>query len=525
MRQIRGLFVASVVAAMTGFGCQMHGGLAASARVRMPDTVRIMCNLDAWSGLSSPSGDEQIVGPEGTRQYMELLAGTGVQDVLFNVNAKRTTYRSDVWEAMWDGQEDTESNTGHWRVPKEYHDQGYDYPAVAVQACREKGMTPWISIRMNDSHYAPLADHDHSYHSTFWKEHPQWWVAPYRFITWHDRCLDYGQKEVRDHYMALIKEVLTRYDMDGLELDFMRFMRYFRPGQMREGTQILTQFVSKVRRQVKKAEKRWGHEITLGVRVPSRPEIASSLSLDAIAWARIGLIDLVVAQSSWEGSDSDIPVELWKELLAGTGVTLAVGFEDGITPYRPARPRTSPEFDTALALAAVHRGADVVYLMNHHDGSHISPDRETYRQLLIDLGSVKALRHRERHHMVTQAFSWPVTDGLAPATSLPYTGRWGIFRLYTGPRPTAKQSTTIRLGIQDHRKPARVYLNGTLCSWERTDEKWEIYAVASQAVKEGYNVIEVAADEQVTPNAVADPVEPREPKKELTITWVEIRIK
>ena len=34
-----------------------------------------------------------------------MIAGAGVTVLLCNTNARRTNYRSDVWEAFWDGYE------------------------------------------------------------------------------------------------------------------------------------------------------------------------------------------------------------------------------------------------------------------------------------------------------------------------------------------------------------------------------------------------------------------------------------
>ena len=499
--------------------------------------VRVMFNSDAWApvdGFKRADPNETLELPNGISRYVDIMAGTGVTDMLINVNAQRTNYRSDVWQATWDDQEDKT----YGDRARLFYEAGGDYPAYMVKLCRDKGMRGWLSIRMNGSHHAPGYMHDSPYHSKFWNDHPEWWVAPYRFITWSDRCLDYGQKEVRDYYMALVEEVLTRYDMDGLELDFMRFLRYFRPGSQKEGTKILNDFVAQVRELARAAEKRLGHKIELAVRVPARPLIARAMSMDAIAWAKQGLVDMIVAQSPWESSDSDIPIELWKELLAGADVTLVVGFEDGVSAYRPRREFTSIERNRGLALAALHRGADAVYLMNHHDGLHLTgkitdigpgivpPTREEYRQLLTDIGSPGALHAKPRHHLVNQIFTWADTDGLAPAASLPFTGRWGLFRLYIGPRPLADQNMIIRLKIEKGVEPARVYLNGTLCLPKANEAPWYSYDVPAQAIKEGYNLIEVAADKEVTPNiALRDPVEKREPEKEFTIGWVEIRIK
>ena len=95
---------------------------------------------------------------------------------------------------------------------------------------------------------------DHPGHSTFWKLHPQWHLS--------NGALDYERPEVRELYMKLIEEVCSRYDLDGLELDFLRFWLYFRPGHEQEGTKLMTAFVKKARVATQAAAKRLGHSCT-----------------------------------------------------------------------------------------------------------------------------------------------------------------------------------------------------------------------------------------------------------------------
>ena len=48
------------------------------------------------------------------------------------------------------------------------------------------------------------------------------------------------------------------------------------------------------------------------------------MGLDAVHWARDGLVDLGLTNSPfWETSDFNMPVRLWRRLLDGTGVSLA----------------------------------------------------------------------------------------------------------------------------------------------------------------------------------------------------------
>ena len=140
------------------------------------------------------------------------------------------------------------------------------YPGV-IQRCRHHGIAPWISIRMNDVHYNDNLDHP--FHSPFWRK-------PELFRDGHPgyfaRALDYAHAEVRDHYLALITETLERYDIAGLELDFMREPYLFSMGREPEGRQILTGWLREIRTLAKAAAKRRGHAVMLGVRVPSSPD-------------------------------------------------------------------------------------------------------------------------------------------------------------------------------------------------------------------------------------------------------------
>ena len=60
--------------------------------------------------------------------------------------------------------------------------------------------------------------------------------------------MDYGHAEVREHYRLLIEELLDRYDMDGLELDFTRHYFYFGIGRELEGAKVLTEWVGDIRK-------------------------------------------------------------------------------------------------------------------------------------------------------------------------------------------------------------------------------------------------------------------------------------
>ena len=59
----------------------------------------------------------------------------------------------------------------------------------------------------------------------------------------HDalRLHNYMLAPVRDTYYAIIKEVCTNDNVDGAELDFQRYLRFFRNDEIEEGKQAMTE--------------------------------------------------------------------------------------------------------------------------------------------------------------------------------------------------------------------------------------------------------------------------------------------
>ena len=252
---------------------------------------------------------------------------------------------------------------------------------------------------------------------------------------------------MRDHYRALIIETLERFDIDGLELDFMREPYLFSVGQEQQGRQVLTEWLRGIRSLVDDAAKRRGHAVMIGVRVPSDPHTALGLGLDAPVWAKEGLVDLVVVTPRWATLEFAMPLEKWRRLL-GDRVTLAGGLE---VIYRTGSPdipvrHVSREEATGAAVAVLSGGADVVYLFNYfqlRNGIHwLIPQ---YQSMLQSFSSLKALTKQPRRHAVT--FRDVVVPGENYRPPLPARGTQISFALPLGPIPSADWQAEVAIEI------------------------------------------------------------------------------
>jgi hypothetical protein len=431
--------------------------------------------------------------------YIDLVARMGIRTFITCVNAQKANYASRVWEPDWSGYDPKAGDdqpvlryippaaipATRQRLDsaKRLADLGINLHARLLQRCRERGIGAWVSVRMNDVHDCLLEDS--SLLSTFYKQQRaagllraghrggEWWA---------DRGLDWSRPEVRDHYFKLVVEQLETLDLDGLELDWMRFVYHFRPGHELEGGRIITEWMTRVRAACDRAAVRLGHPVRLGVRVPTRPETARRCGFDAVAWARAGLVDLVVPTPFWTTTDFDVPIGEWKRLLEGTGTQLAGGIEIRYQPI-PNGPATmmGPELAAGAALPLLAGGADAVYLFNYDplplmrmttaNGNEKLWKMDSLATFGRALQSVETLAAQPRLHAVAfrdvRAPGEPADNAL-PAGDSGVDFPWppgSAVRIQTGPKPTGRTSELrVQFGEASEVAKVRVFVNSTECA-------------------------------------------------------------
>jgi|UniRef100_UPI00404A8773 hypothetical protein len=456
---------------------------------------------------------------QSIHDYIDRLAGAGVGTFISCGNAMKANVATEVWEPEWSGYDpagpDDQPALRHLpssSIPgtrnrldaaKRLADQGINFHAEALARCRHHGMGAWMTIRMNDVH--GCMDPDSPLLSAFFKEQraARKLRAMHRDRFWMDRALDWELPEVQEHYLKYICEVLSRYDLDGIELDWMRFVVHFRPGRELVGGKVIIAWMHRVRAECDRAAKRLGHPVLLGARVPTRPESARRIGLDGVAWARSGLIDLLVATPFWATADFDVPVDEWMRLLAGTKVHFSVSVE---VRYQPAPEGPAQMLSTALlsglGATILHGGADSVYLFNIFPTGH-GLDKlwgaENFNAVLRSLSALPDVAARERVHAITyhdvRAPGEPMGNAL-PATDdkwdQPSPGGFA-FRIQTGPKPETNRAVQLIVEWGKSEPSAdtvRAYLNGHALSRFSAAEAVWTYTVPAKLLEDEAQVIE-----------------------------------
>lgn len=404
-------------------------------------------------------------------QLVDQYAHTEVGALIFSVNSQRTSYATKAkgWQPMWQGfhpdkgpNQPLLESTGAdargriYAILKsawDYDRKGIDVYEKWIERCKKWGISSWLSMRMNDIHYS---DDEKSWaHSDMWRNHPE-------LRTSKGGGLNYETPEVRERSMALIDELIERYQFDGLELDWMRFPNAnFKGGRYKEGAVLLTDFTRQVR---EKLTKKRGKSVMMSARVPSHPAAALGWGFDAVTWAKDGLVDQLVVSPLWGTIEFDMPIDEWKSKIAGSGVKIVAGLETLIRPFpaSPLRLNNTSATVRGAAASLLDLGAQGIYLFNYFNlpGYYSSMSKAAeYPLLLTEIGRLSTLAGKGRRQILTyQDFAAP---GQSTAAQLPVAmsdNQAITLHLATGPKPSNDQAVTVRLALKN--VPA-----GVLQSW------------------------------------------------------------
>jgi len=377
------------------------------AVMRAKPTYRVLYNQDC-SHFFDRGGNT----PEGVQRMVDEVADGGADVFLVNVNAQLVNYPSKVWQTMWDGYKEGDRSffggVADEGIARREHclknamilAEKCDYVATALSRCREKGIAPGITLRMNDMHDAPWPT-SHAF-SRFWKENPQFRLAHWRGRGWGSAGWDYAHAEVREHLLSLIRELAQGYDFDVLELDFLRFPYYFSRDDIDRHCETMTGFI----RDVREILDATGRSIALIPRVASSPGAARQLGFDVQAWARAGLVDGITA-GNFLGGVWDVPIAEFRELVGPevavyASMELAADRRDGLrTRYTPE----SYEMLRGFAAGYLASGADGINTFNYFLAENHHPvTAEEYYGGLREMLSLEEARNKPRTHVLTASY-------------------------------------------------------------------------------------------------------------------------
>jgi len=204
---------------------------------------------------------------------------------------------------------------------------------------------------MSDAHHGGQwqAESDNPLFPKVVMDHPEW------CNTWQDGSLDatlnYDIPAVRATYLGILREMATNYDIDGLELDWMRWGRHFPAGRQREYLDVLTHFVHEVHLMLRKVAREKGRDrLILGHRVAATVEECLNIGCDVATWARRGYADFLAPMDFFQ-HDINVRPDDFVRATEGTGCLIYPGFSRPKYSYLDRYPAPLRSLDEFRALA------------------------------------------------------------------------------------------------------------------------------------------------------------------------------
>ncbi len=331
---------------------------------------------------------------------------------------------------------------------------GGDVVQAFVDRCRTTKQAAFISFRLNDAHHKEFANPKPGDKpgtsigmsvTRHYVEHPEFILKP-GSTRGADLVQNWAFAEVREQKLALITELCENYDLDGFELDFMRFYSFFdearTPAEQRRS--IMTGFVRQVRavldRTMRDQRRRW-----LCVRVPCLIKGLEALGIDLAAVVAAG-VDMVTASASYfTTQEMDLAAIRAQRKGAALYVELCHSIANGskLTPGYDTfsfRRATKEQLQTTAHLAYA-RGADGVSLFNfayyrEHGGPGRGPFAEPPFEVLPSLGDPGWLARQPQHFFVAEGWNNPFVRPPHPAAP---TGGRADAQAYTRPYTASRR--------------------------------------------------------------------------------------
>lgn len=237
--------------------------------------------------------------------------------------------------------------------------EGEDPFGTFIEGIKTRGMEAFITFRMNEVHNVDNPkDPDLC---TLWREHPEFRVARGENPSdWMSQCLEYSLEPVRTHALALITELMEKYQPGGIELDWMRFPRHLSgtSGEVWEKRQFLTDVVAAVRAKADVLKEKTGKSMLVAVRVPTSLAGCHALGADVVEWNRQKLVDFITT-SPFLASDFSMPLKEMRDALAERPIPIYAGIEFGYSADSHSEASIH-----AAAMSLYDCGADGIYLFN-----------------------------------------------------------------------------------------------------------------------------------------------------------------
>ena len=384
---------------------------------------------------------------------------------------------------------------------------------------------------MNDSHYSNLETGTPKLGCTsqVQVENPGW--KQVEGSAFEQTLFDYRIADYRAYRLAMIKELIANYDIDGFEMDFMRWHDIFTASKTSASgrKRVMKEFIAEIRAALDAKAAKDGKYRFLIAKIPAWDDAYDKMGVDIAEWAAAGVDVFDLASTTIIAQDNEL-AQITKQVPAGKKVFYEMTFASNYVSY-DANPtymsmgkclvrRATVEQLYTSAHLAFQQGVDGISLFNfmYYRGIPESPndDRENKNFVneppfyaIKNLGDEAFLAKQAQNYFIgredkrTYRTGWQMPQSLGKGVSASFTlklaqptGGWtkdGVLRLWSeasmgNATYTVKVNGTEVGPVSDSGEPYKsAYTTGL-----GTADQRRCYAVPKSLLKSGAdNVIKV----------------------------------
>lgn len=263
---------------------------------------------------------------------------------------------------------------------------GHDLIQEFINACRMPGVNEaaFVSFRLNDSQCAAMANSAGTPlnvwqsigFSKLYYDHPEYRLGGTNadLTVYSQSALNWTNEAVRTEKLNMIKE-LCNYDLDGIELDFMRQPYYFTAAtSTNDRMNIMNGFILDVKEALDNVS--YGRPRYLSLRIPCSTSVCTQIGIDLENLADLG-VDMVIVSPSYYGVQQGSDFAKIRTLV-GTNMQVHLEMTHAIQPgytgdrtYWSYRRWTHEQFYTTarMAYAGGATGLSLFNFAYYRDGS------------------------------------------------------------------------------------------------------------------------------------------------------------
>ena len=325
---------------------------------------------------------------------IDAVAGTGVDTFVWGFGIGPTVFHDSRYADLFAAHLEVIDDVASWRAyenAKSLIDRDLDPLDLMIERTHEVGMDFIGSLRLTHSSDPAAADSAHNWQ--FKIDHPEWVLKGNDADPGRRNSFNWVHPEVRAERFAIAEETVTRYDVDGLEIDFTFGPYYFEVDEVAENMHVLTDFLRALRKVANESAAKRGRPIELGARLFPSLKANNEAGFDIQNWFEEGLLDFAVPNVYAQlPIDPDFPFEWMIELARphGCEVYPALGPMLG-----ESGGYATVEHYRAAAAAYWRRGADALYLPWYP-----WPIGSEQRQILTEIGDPDVLGGKPKRYSV-----------------------------------------------------------------------------------------------------------------------------